>query len=349
MVSSIETLNKKFQLGEFAEICNQAIADSITPQANPTESLIVAGAFFQLKKYQECSEWCENLYPVMGTKPEFLSMYGAALRRIGRQNDAKKIFLEGIEGLNTSKELLNNYANLLIDTQKFEEARDILSNLLKENPTYNDAKENLNRLNYIESNLIKDKSYQTKRSTDQSDGKEEAINFADPLLDAFTQQEVELSIKNKKVMSYTNSEKEFISKLPEIDTSRTLTELISLARELIMKTPDQCLSLCEHLYRELPMQEIVYEIAGQAYVNLKQFNNAERCWLIALSMGSVDITILLNLANVSHLRGDILLSNYWLEQVARKEPNHPKLGEIKKALGSKVVDKTKIHPFPIHI
>ena len=103
------------------------------------------------------------------------------------------------------------------------------------------------------------------------------------------------------------------------------------------------------MYRELPMQEIVYEIAGQAYVNLERFNDAERCWLIALAMGSVDITILLNLANVAHLRGDILLSSYWLEQVARKEPNHPKLEEIKKALGSKVIDKKEMHPFQIHI
>lgn len=349
MVSSIETLNKKFQLGEFTEICKLAIYESITPQVNPTESLIVAGAFFQLNKYQECTEWCEHLYPVMASKPEFLSMYGAALRRIGRQNDAQKIFLEGIQGLNSSKELLNNYANLLIDMERFSEARQILSNLVGENPTYNDARENLNRLNYIESSLIRENNNQSNKSTNQSASKEEVVNFADPLLDAFTQQEVELSVKNKKFKSFTNSEKEFISKLPQIDTSKTLNELIILARELVMKTPDQCLSICEHLYRELPMQEIVYEIAGQAYVNLKRFNDAERCWLIALAMGSADITILLNLANVAHLRGDILLSSYWLEQVARKEPNHPKLEEIKKALGSKVIDKKEMHPFQIHI
>ena len=47
-----------------------------------------------------------------------------------------------------SREIRNNQANLLIDLGRLDEAREILTRLLDEQPDYADARANLNRLSF---------------------------------------------------------------------------------------------------------------------------------------------------------------------------------------------------------
>ena len=84
----------------------------------------------------------------------------------------------------------NNFANLLIDKQSFKEAEEILENLLKEDPEYQDAQSNYNRLNF-QQNLAKSAPKSSSPLSITQDNAND--HFMDPLAAAFSDEEVDLA------------------------------------------------------------------------------------------------------------------------------------------------------------
>ena len=117
-------------------------------------------------------------------------MHGAVLRRLGRFDDAEKVFRSALDSTPDNTFLRNNFANLLIDQQSFDEAESILKDLLKKNPDYEDAKVNLNRLNF-QRNLAASAPSESQSSAPTLD--DNSDRFIDPLIAAFSDEEVALA------------------------------------------------------------------------------------------------------------------------------------------------------------
>ena len=106
-----------FEQGQFQSVLDRAQREEITPAADPKTANVVAAALFQLGRYPDCLLWCEGLAPSLEGDAAFASMHGAALRRLGRLNDAEKIFRAALNNTPNNAFLRNNFANLLIDQQ----------------------------------------------------------------------------------------------------------------------------------------------------------------------------------------------------------------------------------------
>ena len=109
-------------------------------------------------------------------------MYAAILRRSNLLARAQEVFLRALEISPDSKEISNNYSNLLIDQEKYDEAIEILTKILKNNPEYSDAKLNLAKAEEIKEKQLESQE-EIKKSTDDD-------TFGDPLHQAFNAEEV---------------------------------------------------------------------------------------------------------------------------------------------------------------
>ncbi len=348
-----ENLLELFQEHRYQAILDKVEKDEITPAEDPQASKIVAASLFQLNKYDDCLLWCEGISPSLGGDASFASMHGAVLRRLGRMEEAEKTFRFALENHPTDPYLRNNFANLLIDRQMFKEAESILEVLIKEYPKYEDAKLNFNRLNF-QKDLASPKSDNAIASSFKSDISSQKnnnqIGFSDPLADAFSDDEVRRTQGEDKESSPNsiNTNSLNLDSLPERSTARELQEILLLARQTIETNPEKSLQDCKLVHKKLGAQASVYIVAGEAYIRLKLFSDAELALLNALNLGSKDASVLLNLANLASMRGDQKLSVHWLEQLAQIQPDHPQLDAVKQTLFPNGVPSESSNPFQIH-
>lgn len=340
-----------FEQRNFQSIIDLARRDEITPATNPHAANVVAAALFQTERYSDCLLWCEALAPSLGDNASFVSMHGAVLRRVGRLDQAEQTFRAALKTHSKNPFLRNNFANLLIDLQQFDEAESLLNALLIENPNYDDAKVNLNRLQFQRGLKETPPCADGSATTEQDSTHEHLI---DPLAAAFSDEEVALAggiaarqASKERENSYEqglNSET-----LPSRDLELELQETISLARQTVETNPQQVISDCALLHSKLGVQAPIYEVAAEAYIRLQLFGDAETCLLIAHSLGSKDASISLNLANLASMRGDQRLALQWLEQLARHQPDHPQLDAVRKTLFPNGAPKSSSSPFQMNL
>ena len=178
-----------FEEQKFQDIINFANSNNISPSNDPNQSFVIAAALFKTDNFAECLLWCDSIAPSLNSD-SFYSLHAATLRRVGKFDQAEKLFKQGISEYPQSQSLKNNYANLLIDQKKFDEAEQILGELLKNSPDYYDAIQNMNRLK-----LLKDINEQDSTQTTKNDSSESSsdVFISDPLHEAFTKEEVALS------------------------------------------------------------------------------------------------------------------------------------------------------------
>ena len=229
--TSLQTeISNLFEQRKFQSILERAQSDEISPANNPHASNIVAAALFQIGRYPDCLLWCEALSPSMSGDSNFISMHGAALRRVGRLNEAEKLFRTSIKTHADNLFLQNNFANLLIDLQEFDEAESILKSILKVNPTYDDAQSNLNRLEF--QRTLKESKSSDERSATPDETPSE-IHLIDPLAAAFSDEEVAIA---GGIAAQKSSKKKSIDRkhvlnsdtLPNRDLEVELQELVEL-------------------------------------------------------------------------------------------------------------------------
>ena len=235
-------LTSLFEQGSFKKSLSGLKRDI---SAGDPKQQIVAAALFQLGRYTDCLLWCEALTPSLEGDVSFAAMHGALLRRLGRLDDAEKVFRAALNNTPSNPFLRNNFANLLIDKQAFKEAEEILESLLKENPNYEDAKVNYNRLTFqkdLADSAPKDKELRTSSAKTNID-----INdrFLDPLAAAFSDEEVAIAggVAAKK-MGISQVAGLQPSDLPDRERDKELHETLSLARQTIDDDPHQAIRDC---------------------------------------------------------------------------------------------------------
>ena len=344
-------LTALFEQRSFQSILDRAKLDEISPSGDPRTANIVAAALFQLGRFEDCLLWCEGLAPSLAGDPVFASMHGAVLRRVGQKIEAESVFREALSLHREDKFLNNNFANLLIDQQKFDEAEKILSKLIEIYPTYEDAQANLNRLKF-QRGLSETAPKSSKPTNAQQILDEDP--FIDPILAAFSDDEVAMAggitSKTKSDSQKVGNDNQLnLSKLPDRSYDDELQETLSLARQSIESDPKQVINDCTLLQQKLGVQYQIYEVAGEAYIRLQLFGDAETALLIAHGLGSRDGSVLLNLANLAAMRGDQCLAIHWLEELAKRQPDHPQLDAVRKTLFARGVPDKSTTPFQINL
>lgn len=343
-------LAELFQQQRYQAILEQVQRQEITPAADPRAANIVAAALFQLGRYPDCLLWCEGVAPSLQGDPSFTSMYGAVLRRLGRLDEAERVFRQTLADHPANPFLRNNFANLLIDRQAFEEAEALLQALLRENPNYEDARANLNRLQFQRGLAASAPASAAAPAAEA----EAAAAFVDPLLAAFTDDEVAraggiaASRAAAQQPSTPAAPASALQGLPGRALDRELQETLALARQTIDVDPQQAIADCRLLHQQLGVQAPIYEVAGEAYIRLQLFADAELALLTALGLGSVDAAVLLNLANLAAMRGDQRLALHWLERLAERQPDHPQLDAVRRTLFPQGTPKRSTDPFQVN-
>ena len=349
--STQNELASLFEQRNFQAILDRAQRDEITPATNPHAANVVAAALFQVGRYPECLLWCEGLSPSLENDAGFTSMYGAVLRRSGRIKEAESVFRNALEAHPNNPILRNNFANLLIDIQAFEEAEATLQQVLEDNPDYEDARENLNRLEFQRS-LVK--SAPNANESANSIDEPAPNHFSDPLVAAFSDDEVARAggvAAKQAIGNSDNNAREGLNAdtLPNRAVELELQEALSLARQTVDADPQRVIQDCNLLHQKLGVQGPIYEVAAEAYIRLQLFNDAETCLLVAHSLGSTEASIPLNLANLAAMRGDQRLALQWLEKVAKHQPDHPQLDAVRQTLFPNGAPKTSSSAFQLNL
>lgn len=333
MPSTLDTLKQLFVERRYQAILDLAEQQTITAAADPLQGQAVASALFQLGRYGECLQWCQELSPALANQPQFASLHGAALRRLGQLEAAHQLFQAALDNHPQDPLLRNNFANLLIDQGRFEQAETLLEQLLREQPDYADARANLNRLQLQRSVVAQQ----------QPSLSPPPAVLEDPLLAAFSDEEVKLA----GGVSAPSATGPLLAGLPERQLPQEQQELLRLARELVNAAPDDAIQECRNLQRQLGADPAIYAVAGEAYIRLQLFADAEVALLSALALGSQEAAVRLNLANLASMRGDHVLALAWLDQLAAQQPDHPQLAQVRDALFPPGQPRRQGNPFQI--
>ena len=185
--------------------------------------------------------------------PEFFATWGAAARRNGDLDSSKDIFEEAIGLFPDDSVLANNFANLLIDTHNFAEARSILKKALDGNPANaSDITVNLSRLDRLEEAKSPISSHEVSLH-----GSNCSLPTAlDPLLYAFTKHEVDHH--ETKQVKESSSKPNF--------SSQEIQERLKLARALSQTDPAAALKDIQSIYLIIGCNFSLYTIASDAYI-----------------------------------------------------------------------------------
>lgn len=329
MTKSIDSsiLLELFNKGDYLQIINSFDSNMYNPLDDPYLSQLYAAAFFQSGDYQTAFDLLCQVEACFDQNAEFLSMYGACLRRLGRFPESREMLKKALTIKPADASINNNFANLLIDTRDFDEAELILTKLLNDNPEYVDAKENLSRLNICKSTFLEETKFQ---SLSESSGKVSSWSLADPLLLAFSESEVLGSRQRHKltlpISESSKQTQELQSLLPDPEASDVALDQLKLANQAIQnKQYEFALKLCSQAKISLPTSSIIYECASDAYIGLAQFVEAEIYLLHSLTLGSSSFKIYANLVSILCMKKDFLLAKFYLEKAKSADPSNSSL------------------------
>ena len=190
---------------------------------DPDSAFIVAAAYFRLGDMQKACEICELIEGPLSSNASFLSMYAAVLRRLTLLTRAEDVFKQALSIEPESKEIKNNYSNLLIDQKKYDQAIKILNDILASFPEYEDAIFNLERCK----SLINDLNI--KRSANAQDNsiqKSLVIHYRKPLT-------LQKSVVGGKIGNITASVHELLKTDKAENFEEAQLDMIKLITEMI--------------------------------------------------------------------------------------------------------------------
>lgn len=263
------------------------------------ESLLVIGASLLASgKYSDSVQLCEALYPLSSRESSFYQVYGSSLRKSGAYLQASHILEEGLTQYPGDPFIINNYANSLIDLNRLSEAETLLqrlSTLKPPVPNLLDVQENLKRVSLLKS---LSGSFATSGPIQQE-------YAADPLQRAFNKDELEMSKERLDTASLESIRYKLAkaSQLTSDDQSKAL-QLLKVCSETASEFPGRVLKDLNMISRYHSNLPALYETAGDCYLALQQYADAEIAYHSALHLGSQSTKVIINLSNLVLLRGD---------------------------------------------
>ena len=344
-------LTRLFEEQKYQDIIQWADSNNISPSSDPSQAFVIAAALFKNDNFTECLLWCESIAPSVHSD-SFYSLHAATLRRVGKLEEAEKLFTKAINEYPQSQTLQNNFANLLIDQKKFSEAEEILQKLLKNSPEYEDARQNMNRLKLLRDIESSSTPIETNKKANKNTLENSPEFLSDPLYEAFTKEEVAMT----EHLGLQHRRQEIVAKdsgkkitLPERAEEFEIEEFFNLARNTIEINPSKVIGDCNYLHSQLGVDYRLYALAGEAYIRLQLFSDAENSLLTALALGCTTDALYCNLANLAAMRGDQLLALTWLEKLAAIEPDNSNLLKVKNTLFNSGLPRKSVSPYQLNL
>ncbi|MCP9891973.1 tetratricopeptide repeat protein [Cyanobium sp. Aljojuca 7D2] len=315
-----------FREGRHREVVAQAQALSITTNANPLAAQVLAAALFQLGNYSQAAGLLEGLEAALGQQGDYLSLYGATCRRLGQLQRAEQLLAKALQLAPQALDVRNNYANLLIDLGRDAEARAILEQLLQEQPNYQDARANLNRLQFRQQPSAVPPVAAT--AAEPASSPVEPWTPADPLMLAFAEEEVKQAGAVKPAAP-GSAAAALATTLPQPDAEAVAADKLKMATQAVSEGNGPfALQLCSQALAGLGANASVYVNASDAYIRNQRFLEAEICLLHGIVIGGSTINHFINLVSLASLRGDLALAAHYLDQAAASDPSHPQLATL---------------------
>lgn len=331
---SLDQLVSMFQDGQYRAILTFAKDNQSFIREDPLSAQVIAAAHFQLGNISDANEILSIHQASLGSDPSYLSLYGATCRRLGNLALARDLFKAALTLDPESLPVRNNYANLLIDLKEYTEASLILENILTEDPEYADAISNQNRLRHHLDQPTSD-AYTSV-----------AWKPLDPLMLAFAEEEIQKAGAHYFTKAASHSSEKLAGQLPNADQASLASEKLTLAAHAIQEDNGSfALQLVSQAYSALGTQSNVYLNAADAYIRLKQFSEAEICFLHSLQMSGPSLPIFINLSTLSSMRGDLALARYYLDASAAIDPDHPQLPQLRKQISEQEKNNKSIYTF----
>ncbi|MCB4389387.1 tetratricopeptide repeat protein [Synechococcus sp. MU1617] len=325
MAVSSDVLNL-FNLGKY----HQAISTySSMPEGDksPISDSILAACYFKLGEFSEANQLLIKIEPFLSENSEFLTLYASNSRRLGDLEKSENLFKQALDINPQSVEIKNNYANLLLDLNRLDDAYMILQEIVRDNPSYNDAIQNLNRVQFrIEQNKNRSSNPESINKSIISSGYLTSFSLADPLLLAFAENEVNYSSKRYKLSSDAKAQASII---PSTDNLKLEADYFAVLEQSISSGEFEfALKLCSQIVEKHGISSSLYDYLSDIYLNLKRFHESEVCLLHACQLGGISPKRCLNLVSFACMRQDYKLANNYLEQAASIDPSHPQLQAI---------------------
>lgn len=310
-----------FTRGDYSRGVELAQENQILPSNDPYSSHVVAACLFRLGRFQDSFKLLQQLESSLSENVEYLSLYGATSRRLGYFDKAESLLSKALDIDSANISIRNNYANLLIDLRRHREASDILHSILEDNPDFNDAKVNLDRLKSLS---VSENNHDLDEQTlnDLDDTTDNASSFIDPLAMAFAEEEVRLHGRMKS----SNKNNPIVNSLPHSDDKSVALDKLRLAEQAILEhSPDLALNLLSESLLSIGSIAALYDCAADALVQKKAYQHAEIMYLHAALLDKPTVKQLINLFSLSLIRGDITLSEVYLQRVKALSPDHEHL------------------------
>ena len=322
MSFSIQELLDIFESNRYQEVVNLIDQSEFIAIDNPVIARILAASYFKLGDYSKSLALLSQIESCFIDDVDYLSLYGACLRRCGDLDLARVQFERALKLDPNVHSVQNNFANLLIDLGDFKLAEEILDQLLAANPSYLDASTNLQRL-HEKKRIVNAQNQQSKSAT--------LFSLADPLLMAFSTDEVSRP-DSKKYISKNSTEisTTLLRTLPAVKDHQLAKDQLKLALQAIIdKRYDFALKLCSQINSSFPDSSAIYECVSDAYISKSLFKEAEICLLHSIQLGASSFKLYANLVSLACMRGDHTLAKFYFERALAIDPEHNSLQQLK--------------------
>jgi len=319
-------LLKVFEQGNYSKVIEEWDKLQYQVLQDPDSAFIIAASYFRLGDMQKACEICELIEGPLSNNASFLSMYAAILRRLNLLTKADDVFKKALSIEPESKEIKNNYSNLLIDQQKYEQAVEMLEGILASFPKYEDAIINLERCK----SLIAELSDKNPEHVAPENSYKKA--FGDPLQEAFSTSEV--SRVGGKIGKITASIHELLKTEEPENFEEAQLDMIKLAEQMIKeKQYSEAMAMLGSLRKTSNcLNGQMYKLASDALIGLEKFKDAEIFALMALHNNEELIPVYINLASFSAMRKDQLMAKHWLIEAEKIDKNDGNLIQCKQLL-----------------
>ena len=310
-----------FSESRHSDVVSKAKELNILPGSNPTVSKVLAASLFSLSEYSQAHEILCQLESVFGDNLDYLNLFATNCRRLGNFEEAHRLFIKGLTLTESPPpQLLNNFANLLIDLSRYDEAKIYLNKAIVLRPDYEDALSNLKRLE----NILEGESSHPNRPSSNS-----AINLSDPLLLSFTEEEVSYS-DQRYFDNKPHRGDSFIADLPSSSPNGIAYEKIDAAFKANADGQHLlALKMCSSAYAVIGPNGRLFDCISDSYISLKKFIHAEICLLHAIAVDSYTPSRCFNLVSLSLIKGDNLSATFYVSKLTELDPSHPHLERLR--------------------
>lgn len=306
-----------YERGRYQELVNKVDLANFSAVSEPLLTKIIAASYFHLGRFSEAMNLLKEIESCFSHDPNYLSLFGACLRRCGDLDAAQLQFEKALEINPEQAAIRNNYANLLIDLGNFQKAKVLLDQLLAEDSDYSDARVNLSRLNERE-------RIQQLQSDDVPSAQSSTWVLADPLMLAFAEDEVK---RTRPKSSDAQTLQSNLSKnLKPLKSQQIASDqLITAFKAVNEGRYSFALQLCSQIHQSMPASTSLFECMSDAYIGLQRFAEAEICILHSLQLGDKSFKLYLNLVSLLCIRGDFSLAQHYLELASTIDETSPLL------------------------